>query len=411
MATLEPEPRQVQTARTIRLITSGRLTGIPHVVEARYVYRDGSFFVLSGKDNSDWVLNALTATTIRIRSEQFLYEASVRIASGEERRTALENFTGKYGSRVLHTWYPASCLCLVLGPSSQRPLQTTPQKATDYAEWQQVNPDYYEGIADAFSTASQEYDFTIFRNFINAWIRKRSVDEVLKIARPEDIVVEIGCGTGAEAIEIAKNVSGVIATDISKGMIDLVTKKVRARKLSHKIFPFHVKASEISRVAHLIPRGRVRLAYSFNGALNCEPRIQKFVEELSSILEPGGCFVCSVVNSLCFSEALAFAIALQFRRMAPRKQQPMMLYAGGRKVPCLGYSPASLAKIFSPDFKLKRFIALPAILPPPYLNDLYVKFRGIGSLFERLEPLLSSHPPFNQWGDQTLCVFQKTQGP
>jgi ubiquinone/menaquinone biosynthesis C-methylase UbiE len=278
---------------------------------------------------------------------------------------------------------------------------------TNYRDWSLSNPDYYRAIAAAFSFAAQEYDFTIFRNFINAWIRQRSIDEVLRLANPDDDVLEIGCGTGAEAIKIVRKVSRVIATDIAEGMLEILQRKLQAKKLSHKILPFRARASEISQIMQFIGEAKIRVAYSFNGALNCEPKIEKFVAELSTVLAPDGYFVCSVLNTLCLTESLSQAIRLRFQRMAPRKIQPTMRLAGGQLTPCVCYSPSTFERLFSRHFTLKRFMALPALLPPPYLNDFYLKFRKVASWVERAEPFLAAHLPLNRWGDQTLFVFQK----
>jgi SAM-dependent methyltransferase len=266
--------------------------------------------------------------------------------------------------------------------------------------------DYYQEVSEAFDSASEEYDFTISHNFINRWIRRRSVDEVLRFVKTDDVVLEIGCGTGTEAIEISSSVDKIIATDISEKMIEILRKKVRSRGLAGKILPLRMGASHISRVSEFIDGEKVRVAYSLNGALNCEPRISEFPEELSKIIQNSGYFVCSVRNTICLSEALSHAAVFQFSKMAPRKKQPLIVSVGGMDIPSMYYPPGRFAKYFSRYFELKQVIGLPAILPPAYLSDHYLKIRRLIAL-ERIESLLSHHYPFNRYGDQTLFVFQK----
>ncbi len=396
---------------TIKLVTEGRLTKLPHIAKVRFVFLDGSFYVVAGATKSDWVLNALTAGAAKVRTQELVFNTEARVATLEERARVLKAFATKFGARVVREWYsnPGVCLRLVPkdSPSTRGAIKGEAQATISYREWLTQNRDYYGGIAEAFDSASEEYDFTISHNYINTWIRNRSIKELLRIVKPEDTLVEIGCGTGAEAVEISKHVSRIIATDISERMIEILRKKVQAKRLLGKITPFRVRAAEIAQIGDVVNGEKVRLAYSFNGALNCELELDRFVNELASLLADDGYFVCSIRNSFCFGEAISHAAVLQFNRMAPRKEQPVMVSVGGMDIPAFYYSPMAFAKFFSSRFKLRKLIGLPAFLPPAYLSDYYLKFKGVAYLLEKMEWVLSSHFPFNRFGDQNLFVFQK----
>ncbi len=409
MIQLQQIPPQ-SLGETVKMITEGRVTKLPHIVQVRFAFIDGSFYCLAGDLKSDWLLNALSARKAKIRTNELVLNSTAKLAKDEEKSTALRGFTSKYGSRVVRAWYsnPAACLRLTPeGTPTQRGIVKGEGKATTtYQEWLSQNNDYYRGIAEAFDSASEEYDFTISHNYINTWIRRRSIRELLNLSKAEDTLIEVGSGTGAEALELSKHVSMIIATDISQRMIEILTKKVQAKKLSKKILPLKISAADISKVGDLVDCANFRVAYSFNGALNCEPELKRFVEGLSSVLIPRGYFVCSIRNSFCLSEALSHAAVLQFDKMAPRKKQPVMVSVGGMDIPAFYYPPVTFAKFFSPRFKLKKMIGLPAFLPPAYLSDYCVKFKNIASLLERMELLLAGRFPFNRFGDQTLFIFQ-----
>jgi SAM-dependent methyltransferase len=396
----------------VRLATRGRKTGLPHIVEVRYAWIDGSFYVIAGRKNNDWVLNLLHTRVGIARLADLLFESSVQIAKEKERMAAIDEYVRKYGRRLVEQWYGDSPTCLrltPLGPPTKRgaPAGEFDSKTT-LDDWKKSRVDYYADVAAAFDSASEEYDFTISRNFINTWIRQRSIEVLRRYARPDDVALEIGCGTGAEALQVAKFVRRLVAIDVSQNMIDLLSAKVNARGLVGKIVPVRLAAAEVSKVRGVLGGPRVRLAYSFNGALNCEPRITDFVEALSVLLEPGGILVCSVRNTLCLSEVVSHATALQFDRANPRKHQPVMVSVGGKDIPSTYYSPGAFLKLFRPEFTPREVIALPGLLPPAYLNDYYLKLRNITAVFERLEALLSNRFPLNRFGDQTLFVLEKS---
>jgi hypothetical protein len=189
-------------------------------------------------------------------------------------------------------------------------------------------------------------------------------------------------------------------------MIEIVRKKIQARSEFGKVIPIRLRAADIDQVGVILNGDKAQAAYSFNGALNCEPDLASFVAGLASVLVPGAYFACSVRNSLCLGEVLSHAATLQFERMAPRKRQPVMVSVGGLDIPAFYYSPLRFAAFFQPKFRLLRVIGLPAFLPPAYLSDYYVKFKKVGYVLERLEHTLGGRFPFNRLGDQTLFVFQ-----
>jgi SAM-dependent methyltransferase len=394
----------------LRLETRGRVTRLPHIVELRYAWLEGSYYVLASRRASDWGENARSQGSARVRLGEFLINVGVSETGEAEKATALDAFRTKYGSREIRNWYSLVDSCLRLtptGPASRRGSGSgeTGSK-TAYSDWASGGRDYYSDVASAFDSASEEYDFTIRRNFINTWIRRRSLGVLKKLVRHDDFLLEVGSGTGAEALEISQWVSGIIATDVSARMTELVRAKAAARGIEDKLLSVTLRAGEIARVRETIGRRSLRVGYSFNGALNCEPELDSFVSQLHELLEPGGCFVCSVRNTTCASEMVSHGLALQFSRATPRKTQPTMVSVGGMDIPSTYFSPSDFAARFEPAFKPVEVIGLPSLLPPAYLNDYYLRVRNVSSVLERLEPLLSVIPPFNRLGDQTLFVFR-----
>jgi len=106
---------------------------------------------------------------------------------------------------------------------------------------------------------------------------------------------------------------------------------------------------------------------------------------------------------------LVQAALLRFHSLTPRKRQPQMVSVGGLDIPAYYYYPGEFAGYFKPYFDVKKMVALPAIVPPPPLNDLYVKLRSRLALIEHADTALASVFPFNRFGDQTLFVFQRKE--
>jgi hypothetical protein len=102
---------------TVRLVTTGRTTGLPHAVVVRFVSSDGVYFVIGGGGRSDWFDNALASKEAKVRlgdrvqaveCEQFFDMDLVRGL-----------FARKYGPGIVKEWYSSSEIrSLVLRPTA-----------------------------------------------------------------------------------------------------------------------------------------------------------------------------------------------------------------------------------------------------------------------------------------------------
>jgi SAM-dependent methyltransferase len=394
---------------TFKIVTVGRISGLPHIVRVRFVQVGADLFTLGGSGESDWVKNVRRNSRVRMRTESLAYPARAEV-SQTDRERVMELFERKYGKGLVTQWYGGSvCVKIVPAgaPEVMREAKGEGNSAKTFSEWRLEGRAYYGDVSMAFDSASEEYDVTIGRNFINTLIRQRSLEMLYRILRKDDVVLEVGAGTGAEAVLVARRVARVVATDISPAMVDLLRRKSAARKLSQKVDAVRVAAADIAGIRKMLPDGRVRVAYSFNGALNCEPRLTVFVDALASIVAPGGYFVCSIRNNLCITEILTYAAVLRYSGMVKRKIQPMMVSVGGSDIPSTYYSVGRFLGFFRGDFEVERIIGLPALLPPAYLNDHYVRARRILRVFEWADKALGSAFPFNRLGDQSLFVLRR----
>jgi len=409
---LQPRTLAVTNSQqTLKLITSGRLTGLPHIVELRYTFIDGRFYAVAGNARSDWALNILKSGTGKISIGEIVYLVTATSETGVEKEKVLESFRRKYGPAIVNQWYRNAQMCIRLEPlglpSKRGAIKGELQASTNFSEWRRKGIDYYQYVAEAFDSASEEYDYTISHNYINSWIRRRSISELISLTRPSDVLLEIGCGTGTEAIQISKRVARIVATDISEKMLHVLERKVFAKKYGKKITGIRARAAEISAVQPFLPNGKVRIAYSFNGALNCEPELYKVPEQLAQVIDDKGYFVCSIRNTLCLPETMSHSLALQFDKLAVRRTQPTMVSVGGMDIPSYYYSPAAFTRFFQSYFHVRRIIGLPAFLPPAYLNKYYLRTGVFRPFLEKVELAVGGWFPFNRLGDQTLFMFQK----
>jgi ubiquinone/menaquinone biosynthesis C-methylase UbiE len=81
---------------------------------------------------------------------------------------------------------------------------------------------------------AQNYDHTVMRSFEQAYAL--TVDMINEKLTPQSRVLEVGCGTGIIALDIAPKVEEVVGVDISPAMVDVAKSKAGSLTLNNVRF-------------------------------------------------------------------------------------------------------------------------------------------------------------------------------
>ncbi len=167
-----------------------------------------------------------------------------------------------------------------------------------------------------FDALAADYDRQESENTIRRRMRERSL-AVLEATFPSgSSLLDIGCGTGTEALWLANRGRHVTAIDPSAQMLDILNVRARAVKLD---IPTHLlRAGDLGNLT-----GEFDGAYSSFGALNAEPDISAALAALARRLRPGGKIVLGVMNRWCVTE-IALMLGAGRPRQAFRRYRPTL---------------------------------------------------------------------------------------
>lgn len=250
-----------------------------------------------------------------------------------------------------------------------------------------------------FDDLAQSYDEDFSHTLIGELMRKRVWRWMDQSFQPGDRLLELNCGTGEDAIYLAKRGIEIEATDASAGMIKVVQDKVSAAGLEPLI-----RTSQLS-IENLDQWPSQRLydgIYSNFGGLNCIQDLGKTAKQLHRLCRPEGrvivCVMGPVVPWEWFWYVCRGQFAKAFRRLNPGGIQwhDLTIY-----YPSIG----QLNRSFSPYFKLRRKAALGALLPPPYMESFAVKRPNFIKLVNRWEQRLEQMFPLPWLADHYLAEF------
>ncbi|UII23086.1 bifunctional demethylmenaquinone methyltransferase/2-methoxy-6-polyprenyl-1,4-benzoquinol methylase UbiE [Fulvivirga ligni] len=140
-----------------------------------------------------------------------------------------------------------------------------------------------EQVANMFNNISKKYDF--LNHFLSMGIdivwRKKAI-KMLKSHQPKQIL-DIATGTADFAIESLKlNPDAVIGVDISEGMLEVGRKKLKERKLDHKI---ELRLGDSEKL--LFDDNKFDAVIVSFGVRNFE-NLEKGLSDMFRVLKPGG---------------------------------------------------------------------------------------------------------------------------
>lgn len=218
-------------------------------------------------------------------------------------------------------------------------------------------------------------------------------------------LLDIGCGTGLDAVRMAERGHSVLATDFSPHMVERTHGRAAGAHVSDRIRTAVIGAHELQRIeGSRIFDG----IYSDLGPLNCVPDLTQVSHECSRLVRPEGRLVFTVIGRWCPWEIAYYASRADWTRIRVRFARDMTpVRMNGHTVWTRYWTPRELFRSFTKDFTLVHCRALCLFAPPPYMT--WIKDRH-PAWFERLwrwDRRVGGWPLLRTLGDHFLIVLAR----
>jgi SAM-dependent methyltransferase len=268
----------------------------------------------------------------------------------------------------------------------------------------------YRELAARFGQAAQSYDEEMTANPSMRWMRAVSLATLRRTFAPGARLIEIGCGSGEEAVALAREGRLVTATDVAPEMVALTLAKAAAAGVSAAVRGRCLAAGELTQLVAEGEAGRYEGAYSSFGPLNGEPRLEPVAAALAALVRPGGRLVLGVMNRFYPWETLWYA--LHGKGRAAARRWGGLARAGvsaqvGERVSTWYYTPRAVRRAFRPAFRPCSCRALPLLLPPPYASSLWERTPRLWAALAGWEERLAPRWPWSALGDHFLLVLER----
>lgn len=221
----------------------------------------------------------------------------------------------------------------------------------------------------AFDREADGYDAGFTDTRLGRWLRDMVQTRLAAAFPPGSCVLELGCGTGEDAVFLARRGVRMLATDASPRMVQVASAKAARADVADRVTGLALRAEDLAALAAFAPA--FDGAYSNFGALNCVADLGGVARDLARLVRPGGRIVLVVMGPSCAWET-AWYLAHGDPKTALRRLTPggVATTIGGRPLAIYYPSPAVVARAFAPAFAVTRVEAVGALLPPSTLSHL-----------------------------------------
>jgi len=266
-----------------------------------------------------------------------------------------------------------------------------------------ANITVFDGVATA-------YDDMESRHPVFQWLRLRVQNAAVASFAPGARLLEIGCGTGTDALFFARRGFRLVSVDPSPEMLEVARKKIALAGFANVV---ELQPGSAGQTEELIARhGAASFDGIFSnfGALNCVADLHQFAREAAVLIRPGGKMLLNIMPPICPWEIFYFLSKIKpaqaFRRWRGQNGAAgLAIRLGNRKAQTYYHAAAAVAKKFSPAFEIEKQIAL-GLLVSPYLREVARRQKFVNVLLN-CEERLAGWPLLRNWGDHITMILRK----
>ena len=223
-------------------------------------------------------------------------------------------------------------------------------------------------------------------------------------------ILELNCGTGEDAIWLAKQNNQVLATDISLEMIAVAKQKaIEIDNLKFKQLDINNLDFRLIDDRRKTKNSKFDIIFSNFGGLNClnPSEIKKFFKNASKISNKSGKLILVIMPKNTLWERLYFTLKGQFKKAKRRNTYDSInVNVAGKQVKTWYYNPKDIKKMASPYFKVVARKPIGFFIPPSYLENYFVKHKRFLSFLYLLEKRMTKFGFLSKYSDHYLIELE-----
>jgi SAM-dependent methyltransferase len=258
----------------------------------------------------------------------------------------------------------------------------------------------------AFDSIATEYDSLFTLSLIGRAQRTAVWRKAAAVFLPGNRVLELNCGTGEDALFLARRGISVCACDASAGMIA----RAQARKAAEAPFaPIEFRLLSTEDLATMPPAKPFDGVFSNFSGLNCVEDLSQTARLLAQAVVPGAPLLLCLSTRYCLWEMLHYWVRGDRRRGFRRCRGTADVSLG--ECPLRVYYPTvrTIVSQFSPMFRLRSVTGVGIAVPPSYMEKWARRRPWIFRTCEAIDRVVCRWPGIRILGDHMLLHLEREQ--
>ncbi len=262
--------------------------------------------------------------------------------------------------------------------------------------------------SEAFNEIAGAYDSSFTDSGVGLAQRESVWKEIDRTFAEGQHILEINCGTGVDALHLARRGVHVTACDSAPRMIDVARQRAALAEISATV-DFRVLANE--RIGAIRNEGPFEGIFSNFSGLNCMADLSFLAYDLAHLVKERSKMVLCLFGRLCLWETFWYLSRRNLRKAVRRFRhsgRPAVLSA--RSETMIWYhSLRRLKRVFSPYFRLTGWKGVGVAVPPSYLEFLVTKYSRLFRFAAEIDPWLGACPGLRAMADHMVLTFERTE--
>jgi SAM-dependent methyltransferase len=200
------------------------------------------------------------------------------------------------------------------------------------------------------------------------WMRRALHAHYRRAFRAGQRVLDVGCGTGTDALALARMGVSVVGIDGSVGMLQRLRRKAAANRLEALIAPSALRIEDLG----VFGVERFDGIISAFASLSSLPDLVRFAQDAARLTRPGGRLVLHLLNRFSLWEFLGYVARrdLDAARRVGRISRRVFVIGGQPVWHHLYFPDEVYCRFFARAFRLRDSYSLGALRPPHTVRRL-----------------------------------------
>jgi len=259
----------------------------------------------------------------------------------------------------------------------------------------------------AFDTLAPVYDDSFTDTPIGRFLRQQIHRRLDFHFHAGDHVLELGCGTGEDALYLAGRGVHVTATDVSEGMLEVARAKTAGNALV-QVDWLDLKSLAISD-QHSALSKKFDGVFSNFGPMNCLEDWRPLAAWLGERVKPGGVVALGVMSPLCLLEIGWHGLHLDFKTATRRLRQGTTFQGDAESAPVNVHYPTigRITRDFAPWFRRVHVQGVGLFLPPSDVFGVIEKRPRMLQLLTAMEARFAKYGTIAMFADHYWIEFRR----